>query len=66
MEIMHAEQGHCTLPLTGVNHGATTVVVHAETVLKAQAPLAAILESKMAASTLPVAIMAASTLPVAM
>ena len=33
------------------------VVVHAETVLKAQAPLAAILESKMAASTLPVAIL---------
>ena len=29
----------------------------AETVLKAQAPLAAILESKMAASTLPVAIL---------
>ena len=32
------------------------VVGLAETVLKAQAPLAAILESKMAASTLPVAI----------
>ena len=36
---------------------ATTVVGLAETVLKAQAPLAAILESKMAASTLPVAIL---------
>ena len=36
---------------------ALWVVGLAETVLKAQAPLAAILESKMAASTLPVAIL---------
>ena len=47
----------CSLSGKRLHYAAPSVVGLAETVLKAQAPLAAILESKMAASTLPVAIL---------